>query len=203
MTHAAQKNPQGFRTGLKRTTRSLGVVIGVALAATLSAAPAKANSGFDEAHSLRSLDIMLMVTALRCRSGAHDFQSDYHQFSSAHLRHLNAASTTLKRNFQASHGERNPARALDRMGVKIANTYGDGHPWLSCAELKQVTQSLSQSSDAQSLVANARYLLGSARPQSLSSAPTGQIARTSQEQGFQPSPVQITYNMSADWESRP
>ena len=168
----------------------------MALAAGLMATPAHANSGFEDAHSLRSLDIMLMVTSLRCRNGAHNFQSDYHQFSATHLQHLNAASRTLKRTFAASYGERNPARALDRMGVKIANSYGDGHPWLSCAELQQATRELSQSGDQAILVESARFLLSASRP---FDAPATQIAQLkAQEQS-----VQITYNMTADWEKRP
>ncbi len=199
MTHQASDEARDFENGVGRTTRSVGIVLGVALAATISSTPASANSGFDDAHSLRSLDIMLMVTALRCRSSAHDFQSDYHRFSAAHLRHLNAAGTTLKRSFVASYGERNPTRALDRMGVKIANTYGDGHPWLSCAELKQVTQDLTASSDAQSLAINARYFLSASRP-----LPAPQITPQfgdGSEQGGEV--VQITYNMTAEWEKRP
>jgi hypothetical protein len=178
--------------GLGRTARSLGLIVGVALTSAFAAAPAHANNGFEEAHSLRSLDIMLMVTALRCRAGPHDFQSDYHQFSATHLPHLNAAGRTLKRTFAASYGERNPSRALDRMGVKIANAYGGGHPWMSCAELQQVTRDLCESADAKSLASKARYLLSAARPQ----------AETSPEQA-QSDPVRIGYNMTAEWEKRP
>ncbi|MEM1052986.1 MAG: S-adenosyl-L-homocysteine hydrolase [Pseudomonadota bacterium] len=180
--------------GLWRAVRSAGMVMGFALAAALTSTPAQADDKFDQAHSLRSLDIMLMVTALRCRSGQHNFQSDYNRFSATHLPHLNAASRTLQRSFAASYGETNPSRALDRMGVKIANSYGDGHPWLSCAELQQVTRDLVQSADAASLARSARYLLGASRPQA-EPQPTPQIAQSD--------PVQISYNMTADWEKRP
>lgn len=184
-----------------KSPRTLGSFAGIAAAATVMSAPAHANSGFEDAHSLRSLDIMLMVTSLRCRTGAHDFQSDYHRFSATNLKHLNAASSTLKRTFVASYGERNPNRALDRMGVKIANSYGDGHPWLSCAELKQVTQELSQGSDAQSLVTNARYLLSAARPAPPHGTQVAALnAPESAARAVQTGDnVQITYNMTAQW----
>lgn len=199
MTHQAWEEAWEFKSGLGRTTKSIGLVLGVAMIATLSATPVSANSGFDDAHSLRSLDIMLMVTSLRCRSSADDFQSDYHRFSAAHLKHLNAASRTLKRSFVASYGERNPSRALDRMGVKIANSYGDGHPWLSCAQLKQVTQDLTANSDVQSLATHARYLLSATRP-----APAPQIApRLGQASEQSDEGVQITYNLTAQWDKRP
>jgi hypothetical protein len=175
--------------------------MGLALGASFTSAPANASDGFEEAHALRSLDIMLMVTALRCRSGPHDFQSDYHQFSATHLSHLNAASRTLKRTFVASYGERNPARALDRMGVKIANAYGGGHPWMSCAELQQVTRDLSNSVDKASLAQNARHLLSPTRPPE---AVAPQVALSETEaQPTQTRNVRIGYNMTAEWEKRP
>lgn len=190
---------------VKCRTRPLGAVAGFVLAAALSSSPASANSGFEDAHSLRSLDIMLMVTSLRCRTGAHDFRGEYHRFSAANLEHLNEASNTLKRSFVANHGERNPARALDRMGVKIANSYGDGHPWLSCAELKDVARDLSHGSDAKSLARRARYLLNAARPRA------HDIAQIAAKSGSEAAPqmarsgenVRLTYNMSAQWEIRP
>ena len=30
----------------------------------------------------------------------------------------------------------------DRLSVTMANAYGNGHPWLGCAELKQMTRDL-------------------------------------------------------------
>lgn len=186
-------------TEMKNTAKSTGLLMGAALACAGLSAPAHANDGFEEAHSLRSLDIMLMVTALRCRTGPHDFQSDYHQFSATHMPHLKAASSTLKRTFAASYGERNPARALDRMGVKIANAYGGGHPWMSCAELQQVTRDLCESSDAASLADSARTLLSAARPVQ---EPQPQFAES--EPNFPRSEnVRIGYNMTAQWEKRP
>ncbi|WP_298302937.1 S-adenosyl-L-homocysteine hydrolase [uncultured Erythrobacter sp.] len=185
-------NETALDRGLWNAIKSTSTVIAVALGTAFAAVPAQADSGFENAHSLRSLDIMLMVTALRCRKGPHDFQGDYHRFSAKHLNDLNAASRTLKRTFAASYGEKNPARALDRMGVKIANSYGDGHPWLTCAELQQVTRDLSQSPDAADLAVNARYLLSASRPQT---EPTPQVAQNDD--------LQISYNMTAEWEQRP
>ena len=178
--------------GFWRSVRSTGFIMGVGLAAAMTSVPAQANNGFDDAHSLRSLDIMLMVTALRCRSSEHDFQSDYHAFSAAHITKLKAASRTLKRSFAASYGERNPNRALDRMGVKIANAYGGGHPWMSCAELQQEARELSRSADVASLARRARTLLSATRP------PVTAAPRVAQNDG-----VRIGYNMTAEWKKRP
>jgi len=179
--------------GLWRTLKSTGFIMGAALIGAVTSAPAQANSEFEDAHSLRSLDIMLMVTALRCRTGPHNFQSDYHRFSATHLPHLKAASRTLTRTFAASYGETNPSRALDRMGVKIANAYGGGHPWMSCEELQKVARDLSHERENRATLAkSARYLLSASRP---ASEPVQQIAQSEQ--------VRIGYNMTAEWEKRP
>ncbi|MEP0390773.1 MAG: S-adenosyl-L-homocysteine hydrolase [Erythrobacter sp.] len=172
--------------GFWRGARSTGTIMAFALGAFLTSTPAKADSRFEDAHTLRSLDIMLMVTALRCRSGPHDFQSDYRHFSAAHSHDLGAVGRTLRHSFTASYGEEKPERALDRMGVRIANSYGDGHPWLNCAELQQATRELTQSANAENLIVKARYLLSASRP--------------AEQQSMAP---QITYNMTADWEKRP
>lgn len=191
---------------MKKTLKSTGLLVSAALATAAVSTPASANSGvsdgFEEAHSLRSLEIMLMVTALRCRTGAHDFQSDYHQFSATHKPRLRAASTMLERTFAASYGERNPARALDRMGVKIANAYGGGHPWMSCAELQQVTRELCESPDAAHLTQTARTLLSATRPAALMASAQTPQTQTS-PQIVQSDNVRIGYNMTAMWEKRP
>lgn len=193
-----KKHEKSAQHGFWRGAKAVTVVIAVALGAAFITAPAQASNGpsngFEEAHSLRSLDIMLMVTSLRCRSGPHDFRSDYSDFSTAQSMHLNAAGRTLKRTFAASYGEANPARVLDRMGVKIANSYGDGHPWLSCAELQQIARELSQSRDVGDLTHKARYLLSAQRPLEQPVVAPG-IAQSQ--------PAHITYNMTADWEQRP
>ena len=111
---------------------------------------------------VRKLDIMLMVTSLRCRMGEDDFQPHYRKFSAAHLPALNAAAKRLEAGLVARHGKKGAARALDRISVGMANQYGQGHPWLDCAELKEITQDLSQTKDPAVLAQAADELLGPA-----------------------------------------
>lgn len=117
------------------------------LAATgiVAAMPAQAQSCWGPhavaAAKLRNLDIMLMVTALRCRMGADNFQPDYYAFSAAHQAELNVANAVLRAQF-AGGGTTAATRALDKMSVVIANSYGIGHPNLGCAELRRVTRDL-------------------------------------------------------------
>lgn len=148
---------------------------GGALAAVtmVLAAPAQAQSTLNpatlnQAEQIRRLDIMLMVTSLRCRTGANDFQADYRRFSAAHLTELNASARQLQASLVKRHGAKGASRALDRISVGMANQYGQGHPWLECADLRSVTRELASSRDPQALASAAGELL--------SDRPVGRIA---------------------------
>ena len=143
------------------------IAAGCAALSLLIPAPANA-AGMSGAEKLRRLDIMLMVTALRCRTGADNFQADYGAFTTSHLGELNAASDALKSDMAARFGAAAANRAVDRLSVTMANTYGQGHPWLGCGELKMVARNL----------ANARGLavLEEAADQLLASSGSPQIA---------------------------
>lgn len=120
----------------------------------------------DDAEAVRKLDIMLMVTSLRCRKTADNFQADYQRFSSNNLTVLNAASKTLQAELlrKGNTGK----RALDKISVSMANEYGNGHPWLGCGELKQIARELSAGKNSAQLAVAADDLL--------SNRPRGQFA---------------------------
>lgn len=135
-----------------------GVAAGLAAASMLFTVPASA-AGWSQAEKLRRLDIMLMVTGLRCRTGPDNFQSDYGRFTTNHIATLNAASASLKRELSVRQGSLGANRALDRLSVQMANQYGQGHPWLSCGQLKKVTRNLADARGPAPLVAAADQLL--------------------------------------------
>lgn len=132
----------------------------VAALSTLAWTPAMAGD-VASAEKLRRLDIMLMVTSLRCRTGPDDFQADYGRFATRHLATMNAAAAQLKANFARRMGAKGASRALDRMSVQMANQYGQGHPWLNCPDLKSVTRDLAKEKDDKVLLAAADELLSS------------------------------------------
>lgn len=132
----------------------------VAAASLLFSLPAAASDASEQAEKLRRLDIMLMVTGLRCRATSDNFQSDYGRFTSAHLATLNSASNSLKADFAKRYGAAGANRAVDRLSTQMANQYGQGHPWLSCGQLKQVTRSLAGLRGVAPLVEAADALLG-------------------------------------------
>ena len=127
-------------------------------ASLLFAVPVQA-AGWSKAEKLRRLDIMLMVTGLRCRTTADNFQADYGNFTTKHIVELNAASTALKRDLALHHGAAGASRELDRLSVQMANEYGQGHPWLNCGQLRQVTRNLAASRGSEALEAAADQLL--------------------------------------------
>ena len=140
-----------------------GVAVSLAAISMLFTVPASAEGGMGQAEKLRRLDIMLMVTGLRCRTTADNFNSEYGRFTTAHLGTLNAASDELKADFTKRYGAAGANRALDRLSVQMANAYGQGHPWLSCGQLKQVAGTLATVRGTRPLVEAADELLGSPR----------------------------------------
>ena len=140
--------------------RVSGVAAGMAAVAMLCSQPALA-APMSKAEKLRRLDIMLMVTGLRCRTTSDNFQADYGRFTTRHIAELNKASDALKTELAANHGAGGANRALDKLSVTMANAYGQGHPWLNCAQLKQVTRGLAEASGPEPLLAAADQLLAS------------------------------------------
>ena len=137
------------------------ILAATATGAALMITPTSASAaGQDE--QVRKLDIMLMVTSLRCRMGSDDFQPEYRKFSASHITALNAAARRLESGLVARHGKKGAKRALDRISVGMANQYGQGHPWLGCAELKEITTDLAKSKDPTVLAQAADELLGPA-----------------------------------------
>jgi hypothetical protein len=124
----------------------LASMIAAIIASMLIATPAQAagplGGAMSGAEKLRRLDIMLMVTGLRCRSTTDNFTADYGRFTTSQIGDLNAAAAELKSDLARSYGAAGAQRALDRLSTVMANGYGQGHPWLGCADLKLVARNL-------------------------------------------------------------
>lgn len=135
----------------------------LAVTGLVGALPAQAQACWGSeavnAAKLRNLDIMLMVTALRCRMGADNFQRDHYDFSAAHQAELNVANGVLRAQF-AGGGPTAANRALDKMSTIIANGYGMGHPDLGCHELRQITRDLAITGVRGALLDAANALVG-------------------------------------------
>ena len=132
----------------------------VAAAGMILSFPAAAG-GVGQAEKIRRLDIMLMVTGLRCRTTKDNFQREYGRFTTNHIGELNAAARALKADYAARLGPAKADRALDKLSVQMANQYGQGHPWLNCGQLKQVARTLADMRGLSPLVEAANDLLDS------------------------------------------
>lgn len=154
----------GAALGVGRKYSRAFLAASASLAISLAAvAPAYAAGGYGSAEKLRKLDIMLMVTSLRCRTTADNFQAEYQDFTTNHIAELNQAATEMREDLVGEYGNTGSARMLDRMSTVMANAYGQGHPWLSCHELKQVTANLAEVHGRETLVEAADQLLGDGR----------------------------------------
>jgi hypothetical protein len=138
-----------------------GIAAGVAALSIIAIAPVAqaAVHSHDSAEKVRRLDIMLMVSSLRCRHTPDGFQSDYAKFSANHLSELNEANRKLSLDFEKQHGAKGAKRALDKLSVVMANQYGQGHPWMNCQQLKQATVALAANRQPGALLAAADELL--------------------------------------------
>ena len=132
--------------------------VAAAVSSLAVSAPASATAASDAA-ALRKLDIMLMVSSLRCRFGGDNFQSDYERFSTSKHATMQAAYSTLQADYNARLGPAKAKKALDTISVSMANQYGQGHPWLGCGELKAMTRDLAGTGDRAKLLAVADDVL--------------------------------------------
>lgn len=117
-----------------------------------------------EAEKLHRLNVMLMVTALRCRRSADDFTADYQRFAGQQALPLAQAGAQLRGDYIARQGARAGQVAFERLGTSMANGYGQGHAWLSCGQLRQVTRNLSAVQGRATLVEAADQLLAPRAP---------------------------------------
>lgn len=126
----------------------------------LPSVPSGASTAGSPSEQLRRLDIMLMVTALRCRNTAYDFQADFQAFEARHLPELNTAAREMAEQYAAQMGADEASRMVDRLSVQMANHYGNGHPWLGCHELKGLAQALAVQDGRDVLLQAASETLG-------------------------------------------
>lgn len=109
---------------------------------------------------LRQLDVMFLVSSLRCRTGADDFRVEYDGFLTRNRAELGVANRAILAQLTPTLGVRGATDALDRMSVSLANLYGQNSATASCAELKREAASLARPHGAGVLLAAAERLIG-------------------------------------------
>ncbi len=118
--------------------KNLWAKLGSALAlASLTTAPAQAacwSSDAAEAASVRDMETMLMVSALRCKMTGKDVIGAYNQFVRTSRTALIDVNETLRLHFASSGG----LTAYDRYVTSIANRYGAGADGLNCNDIASI-----------------------------------------------------------------
>ena len=113
------------------------------------------------AAKLRHLDVMLMVSSLRCRTGADDFQADYDRFVDHNRGALSAANHAMLDDLAGRLGAARASAEMDHLSVIMANRYGQG-TGVGCHELRMVAQDLGSTREPAALADAAEALVGEA-----------------------------------------
>lgn len=153
---AAVAMPQGAYAD---PTPAAPVVVPAPVMPAPAAGPDAHATAMMRAGRLKQLDIMLMVTALRCRAGADDFQDDYHAFEAAHMAAINDASRMILAEATARLGATAGQVEMERVVTATANRYGNGHPWLGCGDLHHLAHDLAAEHSDDALIAEAAEVL--------------------------------------------
>ena len=110
---------------------------------------------------LPHLDVMLLVTSLRWRSGADNVQSDYAQFGDHNRGVLSAASQSMRDDLAGPMGAARASAEMDKLSVMMANHYGNG-TGIGCHELRMIAQDLGSTREPAALADAAEALVGEA-----------------------------------------
>jgi len=113
-----------------------------------------------DAAMLRQLDVMLLVSSLRCRLQGVDFRPEYNGFLERNRDELGVANRTILAEMSPANGTGGAADLLDRMSVSLANHYGQDTATAPCAELRQAAAELAAPHDPGALLAAAQDLIG-------------------------------------------
>lgn len=119
------------------------ILIAAALAATMPLAPATAATCWKqtavEAAQIRDFEMMLMVSALRCRATGHDFLASYNRFIREKRETLTQVNDELREHFRSAAGPVGALGAYDNYVTGLANVYGAGADGLGCRDLQSIT----------------------------------------------------------------
>jgi hypothetical protein len=122
----------------------------MAITAALATQPAQAcwNAAEQDAAKISSFNMLLMVSALRCRNGADNFLIEYNAFVRSNNAVLGAQNGLIRQQFSRALGPNRAESAADQFTIGFANHFGAGHETLGCAELKALAFEASLNSNS-------------------------------------------------------
>lgn len=117
--------------------------VAAAIAAVMPLAPASAapcwNKVAVEAAQIRDFEMMLMVSALRCRATGSNFLASYNRFIREKRDALTQVNDELREHFRSVAGPVGALGAYDNYVTGLANVYGAGAEGLGCRDLQSIT----------------------------------------------------------------
>jgi hypothetical protein len=117
--------------------------VAAAIAAAMPLAPASAATCWKpvavEAAQIRDFEMMLMVSALRCRSTGSNFLAAYNRFIREKREALIQVNDELREHFRLMAGPVGALGAYDNYVTQLANVYGAGPDGLACRDLQSIT----------------------------------------------------------------
>ena len=90
------------------------------------------------AAQVREFETMLMVSALRCRSGSDGFLDDYNRFVRSSRTTLTGVNDDLRAQFGGN--SRSALNRYDSYVTSIANRHGAGSAGLDCGDMKKLAR---------------------------------------------------------------
>ncbi len=119
--------------------RAVAAIASISIASPSAACWTKAEA---DAAKVANLNMMMMVTALRCRKGPDDFLHDYNSFVKNNNHVIGVQNGEVRAHFVRINGSSGADAAMDKFVIGIANSYGSGHASLDCKALKQIAATL-------------------------------------------------------------
>ncbi|WP_313809437.1 hypothetical protein [Sphingobium sp.] len=118
-------------------------IVTAVIAAAMPLAPATAATCWKqtavEAAQIRDFEMMLMVSALRCRATGNNFLPSYNRFIREKRETLTQVNDELREHFRSVAGPVGALGAYDDYVTGLANSYGAGADGLACRDLQSIT----------------------------------------------------------------
>ena len=118
-------------------------ILTAVIAAVMPLAPATAATCWKttavEAAQIRDFEMMLMVSALRCRATGNNFLASYNEFIRDKRNALTQVNDELREHFRSVAGPVGALGAYDNYVTALANVYGAGADGLACRDLQSIT----------------------------------------------------------------
>lgn len=143
--------------------KNTGGFAALAIVFSLVATPAQAcwTNVEQDAARIANMNQMLMVSALRCRFGQHNFLDNYNRFIRNNNDVLASQHHIIQGHYAKTAGHKAAFAELDKFMIGLSNYYGGGHGNPDCSKLEKLSHQLSKGRhDAESLAVLADEQVG-------------------------------------------